>query len=627
MKTKNIFRVFLTALFVFGTMAINAQTSIYVYIKNGTANEYDIAAIDSISFIAPPPAGINLLVNPGFEDSPNGQTSDELSAPWMPVPEEWFSNYYPGYTSPPMSTAPNGTTWIEATLASKYSNNGAGAFFTTGNGAAISFVRTEDYAGRLLLSATSGMYQLVNVTPGDYQVCVNLAINQIGQSVLKSDEAIKILSPDGMTTYGTVPIPASSRMLMKLVGTVTIPEGVTQVRFQLDNRDYPQAPAGPGRAPLVIFDECQFCPGICPGGGDISDNPDANLPIRDILTKYYTDADGTPTFYFGSTPGNLLPPAQSGINPEFSYLTPGNSFKQTQCHPNPSKMDWSTADPWITEARKYGQVIRIHGPISPQCSQWAKDMSRTAEELEQNMREYMTALCERYNQESDVVKWMDVVNETIHSDGSWLHHMKSDPSLFMNPWPKIGYDTAPDALAVDPQGVPLYIIYAFDIATRLAPDVKHIINQHNGVGNVITNKMKKLALFLRGRGYQVDGIGWQAHVSIGWESAANVQNLSNYIDWCHANDFEFHITELNLQASSEEQRATAIDAQANTFLALTRTVVQKHSQGFVAINLWNMKSCGISDGGRPLCGPWACNGSPLPAAFRIKAMLIEEAAK
>ena len=36
---------------------------------------------------------------------------------------------------------------------------------------------------------------------------------------------------------------------------------------------------------------------------------------------------------------------------------------------------------------------RLHGPISPQCSKWAKDDSRTAEELKQNLFEYMTAQC------------------------------------------------------------------------------------------------------------------------------------------------------------------------------------------------------------------------------------------
>ena len=631
MKTEKIFRMFWVALFVLGTMAMKAQTSIYVYQKDGTANEYDISDVDSVSLTPPPLAGVNLLLNPGFEDSPDGQTSDALSAPWMAVPENWFTSYYNGYTLP-SGTSETGTTWTAGNLASIYSNNGDGTFYN-GNGSAISFVRTGNYAARLSLSATSGIYQLVDVTPGDYQVCVNLAINQIGQSVIKSGEVVKILSPDGMTTYGTVPIPAVNKSISNIIGTVTIPDGVSQVRFQLDNRDYPQTSSGGiGRAPLMLLDECQFCPGICPGGGGDdggyhNDNPDANLPIRQILEKYYTDADGKPTICFGSTPGNLLPPAQAGVNDEFSYITPGNSFKQTQIHPDNNTWNWSSADPWIPEARKYGQVIRMHCPISPQCSQWTKNLNRTPAELEQNMRAFMTAICQRFDTVPDVVKWMDVVNETINGDGSWFYNMKSDPSLYMNPWPLIGFDKSPEALQVDPQGVPLYIEYAFEIATQYAPHIKHIINQHNGVGNAITNKMKKLAIFLRDvKGYQVDGIAWQAHVSLGWETANNVKLLSDYIDWAHANGFEFHITELNVSVSSDAERQSTTDRQANTFLAITNTVVQKYKTGFVAINLWNMKSCGTSDSGKPLCGPWACGGvTPLPAALRIKGMLVDVA--
>jgi len=59
MKTKNIFRAFLTAIFVLGTMTMNAQTKIYVYKTDGTTDEYNTADIDSISFAAPAPAVVD----------------------------------------------------------------------------------------------------------------------------------------------------------------------------------------------------------------------------------------------------------------------------------------------------------------------------------------------------------------------------------------------------------------------------------------------------------------------------------------------------------------------------------------------------------------------------------------
>jgi len=54
MKTKNILRAFLVMLFVLGTMAVNAQTKVYVYKSDGTTDGYNISDIDSISFTPPP---------------------------------------------------------------------------------------------------------------------------------------------------------------------------------------------------------------------------------------------------------------------------------------------------------------------------------------------------------------------------------------------------------------------------------------------------------------------------------------------------------------------------------------------------------------------------------------------
>ena len=50
MKTKNTFRVFLMAAFVLGTMAMNAQTKIYVHKTGGMDKVYNLADVDSISF-------------------------------------------------------------------------------------------------------------------------------------------------------------------------------------------------------------------------------------------------------------------------------------------------------------------------------------------------------------------------------------------------------------------------------------------------------------------------------------------------------------------------------------------------------------------------------------------------
>jgi len=54
MKSKNIIFIFLTAVFLFGTLTINAQTKVYVHKSNGLSATYNIEEVDSISFTPPP---------------------------------------------------------------------------------------------------------------------------------------------------------------------------------------------------------------------------------------------------------------------------------------------------------------------------------------------------------------------------------------------------------------------------------------------------------------------------------------------------------------------------------------------------------------------------------------------
>jgi GH35 family endo-1,4-beta-xylanase len=51
----------------------------------------------------------------------------------------------------------------------------------------------------------------------------------------------------------------------------------------------------------------------------------------------------------------------------------------------------------IEFAAKHKMLMRLHGPISPQCSPWAADDKRTPEELRTNLEEFMATLRKRYN--------------------------------------------------------------------------------------------------------------------------------------------------------------------------------------------------------------------------------------
>jgi endo-1,4-beta-xylanase len=298
--------------------------------------------------------------------------------------------------------------------------------------------------------------------------------------------------------------------------------------------------------------------------------------IRKIVAEKYPDGN----VYIGGTTGWGKRPGGSGvtIDREFSYVTPENDFKQAMINPKPGVWKWENADNWVKHCAEMKQVVRMHGPISPQASKWAQEDSRTPEELENCMTEFMTKLCLRYDKYPHV-KWLDVVNETVLDNGKWFGP-KPGVDEWQNPWPIIGFDQS------DPLKPPKYIKLAFEIATKHAPNTKLIINQHGGMNDKAWKKIKALVIYLRKNGCRVDGIGWQAHVDVGWEKKANnMKKLGELIDWAHANELSFHITENNIWLKGEKKD---YEAQAVSFAAIMRTLLEKRHSGVVTWNVWNL---------------------------------------
>lgn len=297
--------------------------------------------------------------------------------------------------------------------------------------------------------------------------------------------------------------------------------------------------------------------------------------LRAIVAEQFPDGG----FYIGGTTGWEKREKGSGVivDREFNYVCPENDFKQSKAHPEPGKWNWELGDAWIEHCKQTGQVIRLHGPMSPQASKWAKDDSRTAEELKQNLIEFMTAQCQRYDK-YEHVKWMDVVNETVH-DGGW-HGPKAGTDDWENPWPKIGYDES------HPLRPPLYIKLAFEIATEHAPNTKLVINQHSTPGTKEMKMVQALVPYLRDQGLRVDGLGWQAHIDTGFEKdPERMKSLHELIDWCHENELGFHVTEMNSWIDPENKD---YDAQAKTFAAIVSAVLEHRENGEVTWNVWNV---------------------------------------
>ena len=265
---------------------------------------------------------------------------------------------------------------------------------------------------------------------------------------------------------------------------------------------------------------------------------------------------------------------------EFTYSTPENCAKQVRVHPSPGVWDWTLIDDYLNFADKYQIKLRIHGPISPQASRWAKADNRTPKELEKNMTEYFIALCKKMNQEPSV-KWMDVVNETITREGNWFKE-KPGTDQWENPWVQIGRDE---------NGYPLYIIKAFEIANKYAPNISLVFNQHGGMEPKMWRQVKKTILYLRSKGLKINGLGWQAHLRSNQPLAndsSQLKFLGNLIDWAHENDLDFHVTEIDYKIEDENKSNEALEKQAHAYANILAVLISKKDQGVVTFNTWGM---------------------------------------
>lgn len=269
---------------------------------------------------------------------------------------------------------------------------------------------------------------------------------------------------------------------------------------------------------------------------------------------------------------------------DFKYLTPANAAKQQVIHPTPKGWNWRSVDDFVEFSKKNNLEVRLHGPISPQASKWAKEDHRTAEELDQNMTEFAIAFAMRFNNEP-TVKWMDVVNETILATGEWLGD-KPGTDDWENPWFKMG---------VDENGYPLFILKAFEIATKYASNIKLVYNQNGGMQTELWDKVKETVLYLRSKGYRVDGIGWQAHIllsptTFSWieDSDEDAKRLADLIDWAQQNDLEFHVTELDYFVKDSSNIDAAYKKQAEVYQKIVAVLKEKSKTGVVTLNLWDM---------------------------------------
>lgn len=305
-----------------------------------------------------------------------------------------------------------------------------------------------------------------------------------------------------------------------------------------------------------------------------------------VFSSYSNDIhDSLDNFVIGATLNlNELNTQKSNLFlKDFTYLTPSNPAKQSIVHPNSYTWNWNKIDKMIAFANENSLALRIHGPVSPQCSKWAKNDKRTKKELLDNMTEFMTESCKKYNNEP-TVKWMDVVNETVLANGKWFGP-KSGDNKWENPWLNIGFDE---------NNFPLYIIKSFEIANEYAPNISLVYNQNGGMQKPMWNKIKQSIYYLRSKGLRVNGIGWQGHLLMPSTKDfvlnidQGIQDLSNLIDWAQKNRLDFHVTELDYLIVDKNNLESDLLHQKNIYEKIIKLLIEKSNTGLVTLNFWDV---------------------------------------
>jgi GH35 family endo-1,4-beta-xylanase len=336
--------------------------------------------------------------------------------------------------------------------------------------------------------------------------------------------------------------------------------------------------------------------------------------IKNILQDNGYDLN---SFYVGATLNHsqLNTPIEDLFLSEFTYSTPENCSKQAQIHPSPGVWRWKKFDDYLDFANKNNITLRVHGPISPQASKWAKNDSRTKKELLTNMNEFFSALCIKVNEEPSV-KWMDVVNETVNRNGTWFAEKPGDKK-WENPWTQIG---------LNEDGIPIYIVRAFEIANEFAPNISLVYNQHASMEPVMWKKILETIIYLKERGLRVDGIGWQAHLKDIEDLAMDKEQLdflASLIDWTHANGMDFHVTEMDYRIQEDPPLNKSLQRQSAAYSNIIKVLISRKDNGVVTFNTWGIidRPGSHTNGYRFLFNK---DLTPKPAMFAVKRTLMNK---
>jgi endo-1,4-beta-xylanase len=281
--------------------------------------------------------------------------------------------------------------------------------------------------------------------------------------------------------------------------------------------------------------------------------------------------------------------AAETLTRDFNHLTCENAMKVQDIHPTEASYDWAEADRIADFARAHGMKLTGHALLwHRQAPAWmfagvTPGDPTSLEVLKSRLKSHIEAVVTRY---ADVVDNWDVVNEAISDDPDKVYRDGSEQSKWYELF-----------------GSEEYIYWAY----QYARDALEALAQGGSAGKlyyneyVVTTKADKiLTLFawLKTKGIQVDGIGFQSHENMTWPSANDLQRA---FDKFTAAGYKIKISELDVSVYSDYTTGSFVPspevpytadlaaAQAQRFASLF-SVYRKNKQHITSVTFW-----GVSD--------------------------------
>jgi len=249
------------------------------------------------------------------------------------------------------------------------------------------------------------------------------------------------------------------------------------------------------------------------------------------------------------------------LGTEFSQLQPENAMKFGLIHPRPNTdpqpYDFSGADTLVSFAQAHSMVTRGHTLVwHNQVPTWVTSGGFTAPQLSAILQDHIQTVMGHYA--SKVYAW-DVVNEAFNDDGSIRSTIWYDQ-------PGIGYA----GLGTE------YIEQALQWAHAADPAAKLFYNDYDAeVVNSKSDAIYAMASDFENRGVPLDGIGFQMHITLGFDDPNTLMSFSNNLQRFAALGLDLDITEMDIRLS--DSSTASLNAQAKLYGEITTICLQQPS--------------------------------------------------